>query len=230
MYARAGFFSLLIWMLLSLQVEPSSAGDNGKDTRSQENISVIDFRNGLLKVSVENQKFQKIMDEVAQKTGIRIVIQDTSDEDLTIRSDYLPLEKSLQQLLKARNYVFIYRSDEEGQSSRLMQVWVFGKSGGRPGEGPEGKAEKKVAKQGKRSMGEGQDLVQKMLDEFLQNIPQDKMDLKAGFYEALKGMPDLEEFRQMKQHLEDALKRLPDDVDHEREIYDAFREILEMEK
>jgi hypothetical protein len=132
MYTRTRIFWLLVLVLFSLQMGVSSGGE--KVTPPAKDFSGIDFRDGLLRVSVENQKFREVMHEVAQKTGIRIVINDPADEDLTIDFDYLPLEKGLRQLLRGRNYVFIYRSggsiDFMQSSDRLAKVLIFPKSGG----------------------------------------------------------------------------------------------------
>ena len=85
----------------------------------------IEFNNDLLKVSVENQKFINVMEVVAQKTGIKIVIFDPIDEDVTIDFDYLPLKKGLQRLLRDRNYVLVYRLDKYSQITKVMKVFVF---------------------------------------------------------------------------------------------------------
>ena len=98
MYTRARIFWLLVPMLFPLQMGILQAGE--KDTPRGEDFSGIHFRAGRLRVSVENRKFQKVMDEVAKKTGIRIVFNGITDEDLTIHFDYLPLEKGLKKHYK----------------------------------------------------------------------------------------------------------------------------------
>jgi len=167
----------------------SSAGEKG--TLPAKDFSGIDFRDGLLRVSVENQKFQKVMDEVAQKAGIEIVINGLADEDLTIHFDYLPLENGLKRLLSGRNYVFFYRSVEASQPPRLTQVLVLPKTEGetvaRSGVIVENKSVNQAEQ--KRDIEKILNIdQQKKLEEALQDLAQGNENIREQFYEALEDM------------------------------------------
>jgi hypothetical protein len=102
-----------------------------KYTTKNEKFSVVDFKDGLLKVSVEKQKFKDIMDEIAEKAEIKIIFNYSGDEEITTNFDYLPLEKGLRQLLREKNYAFKYQTGEGNDSKNptsLMKVYVFSKS------------------------------------------------------------------------------------------------------
>lgn len=110
----------ILWVLLfSCQIGGSLAAE--KDLPKSEEFSVIDFKNGRLKVSVRKQDFKKVMDEISKKAEMKILIKYPVEEKLTIGFDYLPLEKGLEKLLRRKNYAF-YRSLEDQQPARLMCV------------------------------------------------------------------------------------------------------------
>jgi hypothetical protein len=92
-----------------------------KDVPKSEGFSVIDFKNGLLKVSVKEQRFTKIMDEISKRAEMEIIINYPADEKLTIGFDYLPLEKGLKKLLRNKNYAFI-NSQANQQSAKLTCI------------------------------------------------------------------------------------------------------------
>jgi hypothetical protein len=199
----------------------SSAGEKG--TLPAKDFSGIDFRDGLLRVSVENQKFQKVMDEVAQKAGIEIVINHTADEDLTINFDYLPLEKGLKKLLRGRNYVFVYFSKEASQAARVQQVLVFPKSEERREANIKGSTESgfaHLARQ-KETRGKMQNVDKKSLEAVLQVFSQGEIDLNEEMIGEIK---DLEEMR----HLfgENSLQDFPQGG---KEFFKALEMIQKME-
>lgn len=187
---KTQIFLLLALTLFCLRMSVSSAGE--KDTPRGEDFSGVHFRDGHLRVSVENQKFQKVMDEVAQKAGIEIVINHTADEDLTIDFDYLPLEKGLKKLLRGSNYMFIYRSGEVPRSVRLVQVLVLPKPEGWTMAGPVGIIENRPANQIK------QNIDQQRLDDVLKGFSQNNVDLRKQFYEALEKIQEMDVYREMK--------------------------------
>jgi hypothetical protein len=180
---------LLALCLLCLLIGFSSAGE--KDTSPDKRFSGVHFRDGHLRVSVENQKFQEVMHEVGKKAGIRIVINDTTDKDLTIDFDYLPLEKGLKRLLREKNYVFIYHSmggADLTQSFRLVKVLTFPKSGGWTVTGLREIAEKRSADSAEQTvaMKEMLNPDREMLDEFLKHFSQKGINLEAQIHSALE--------------------------------------------
>jgi hypothetical protein len=182
-------------MLLSFFAGISLAAE--KNAQRSENFAGIDYRNGLLRVSVENQKFHKVMDEVSKKTGIKIVINDTTDQELTIDFNYLPLEKGLKRLLKGSNYVLFYQSEESvdfGQSSRLVKVLIFPESGRGSMAGLGELAEDRPADRAKQkgAMKEILNPDLERLKEVLKHFPQKGVDLEAQDYKALEKIKGME--------------------------------------
>jgi len=103
-YGKSQIFRVLTFIVFLFQSGiPSSDAGNYKIYESS--LSVVDFKNGLLRVSVEKQKFWKVIDEVAEKTGIRIIANTSSDEDLTINFDYLPI------MFNCRHFLVIIASN-----------------------------------------------------------------------------------------------------------------------
>jgi len=221
--------------LFSFQTGVLSAGE--RDTPQGEDFSGVDFRKGLLKVSVENQKFQEVMDEVAQKAGIRIIINDHADEDLTIDFGYLPLEKGLKRLLRGKSYVLIHRSGEGVdpiQSSRLMKVWVLPKSWGATMAGLGEIAENRTADHARQTVAIKKKMLsqdQKRLDEVLQGFSQYGIDLEKQFYDALEKIQEMDIFGEIRKIEDSVFQGLPQgEVDAMKKIYDALEGIQDMEK
>ncbi len=100
-----------------------------KDTSPSKKFSGVDYKNGLLKVSVDKQSFRKVMNEIAKKAEIKVFIYFAAEEEMTLDFDYLPLEKGIKVLLREKNYAFCRSGDDE-QSGRLTSVMVFNRKEG----------------------------------------------------------------------------------------------------
>ncbi|GAX59662.1 cyclopropane fatty acid synthase and related methyltransferases [Candidatus Scalindua japonica] len=119
----------LILMSVNFSFHTGVSFSGEKDTSADLKFSGVDFKNGLLKVSVDKQSFKKVMNEIAKKADIQILIYFAAEEELTIGFDYLPLEKGLKRLLRGKNYAFC-RSREDQQPDRLTSVMVFNREEG----------------------------------------------------------------------------------------------------
>ena len=175
-YKMARRLCLLVVILFLFQVGESLAVE--KKTLQSEKLSGVDFKDGLLKVSVENQRFKEVMDDVAKKAGIKILIYYPVDEKLSVSFDYIPLEKGLRRLLREKNYAFTYQSGEgdvSKSSAGLMKVFVFSKL---EGLGVDRQA---------MDMDEIQNQIREKLDEalVLQNLPQRGVDIEKQFRQAM---------------------------------------------
>jgi len=190
MYPAARIFWLLVVVIVSFTGGISAAEEN--KAPHGVNFSGIDFKNGLLKISVEKREFQKVMEEVAAKTGIQIVITAPVNKRLTVDLDYLPLEQALKRIIEGSNCVFIYRSEQTRQNAKLLKVLIYPSSS----EGTKtalGKSTKKVADHQALQMMAVEELTdpeKKFLEEILRNLPQDAEDFEIEFYEILKKMQD----------------------------------------
>ncbi len=120
--------TLLLATLILFYVDNSVAMEKNKLQVKQ--FPGIDFRNGLLKVSVENESLKDVMDDVSRKAGIKIIVNFSTEEEMTVSFDYLPLENGVRRLLKGYDYALMYCSEEEDSAkdpSRLMTIYVFTK-------------------------------------------------------------------------------------------------------
>ena len=124
MYQLLWFFVAVLFLS---QTGATFAAENG--VTQDEEFSDVDFKDGLLRVSVEKQSFKEVMAIVARKTGIEVLIENPTDDELTMSFDYLPLEKGLKKLLRGMNYAF-KRSWGGKSSGRLTNVMVFGRMEG----------------------------------------------------------------------------------------------------
>lgn len=213
MHTKSRVCWLLALCLLCLLIGVSSAGE--KDTPPGKDFSGVDFRDGLLRVSVENRKFHRVMDEVAREAGVKIVINDTTDKDLTIDFDYLPLEKGLKRLLRGKNYVFIYRSmggADLTQSFRLVKVLTFPKSGGWTVTGLREIAEHRSADRAEQTVAMKEMLnpdQEERLEEVLTNFSSKGIYLGAQLYSGLQKLREMGVSREMTKLEDDILQAFP---------------------
>lgn len=194
----------ILLLFVSLHLAVSLAAE--KDALPGTDFSGIQFKDGYLRVSVENQKFQKVMDEVAKKAGIKIAISDTTDEGLTINFGYLTLEKGLKQLLRGKSYVFLYRSDEAHRSPRLMQVLVFPKPEGWTVAGSEELDKDRLSDQTQQAVimkNVKQNQIPDDLEDVLLNFTENGADLKNQIEEAMEKIEEMDILQTIKK-LEDA--------------------------
>ncbi len=122
-------FGVLLVSIFLFQISVSFAVE--KHNPSVASFPGIDFKDGQLKVSVEKQSFKEVMEDVANKSGIKIITNYLADEELTASFEYLPLEEGLKRLFKEKSYAFKYHSTEDDSaksSSSLAKVFVFPKS------------------------------------------------------------------------------------------------------
>lgn len=192
-YKMARRLCLLVVVLFLFQIGASLAVE--KDTPQGEKFSGVDFKDGLLKVSVEKQSFKEVMDKVAKKAGIKILIDNPVDEDLTTSFDYLPLEDGLRRLLRGKNYAFEFQSGEgdvSKRSSSLMKVFAFPKLEGLGKDVLPDNALQTV------TMNEIQNQVREKMDGVLalQNFSQNDVDLRKRISGAMEKTKEINEIMQ----------------------------------
>jgi hypothetical protein len=185
-HGKSPAFCLFVTAFLLFWIGLSSAGASNMPKHTV--FSGVDFRDGLLRVSVEKQKLEKVLDAIAKKTGIEIIFNVPADEELSVSFDYLPLEQALKKLLTRRNYVFVYGSAEGGasitkRSSSLMKVLIFPEAGGRTA----GRARLRVIS------NEKQDRIQEKLDEAVQSLSQSGIDLRERIKDAMEKGREIED-------------------------------------
>ena len=193
MFLTSVLFSVQIGLCLAAESKATLKAD----------FSGIEFKNGLLRVSVANAKLQKVMDAVAKKVGIRVMITDRIDEDLTVHFDYLPLERGLQRLLKGRNYVFSYTSDKADRPVALSEVLVFSRLQDLSPTGAERKAEKELGKGAKGSGEVVEHLEEETVNKLLEAISPHEKELRTKILEALGKIEYAEIPRGIPQYLEE---------------------------
>lgn len=187
-----------------------------KDTALKTGFSGIDFSNGLLKVSVEKQPFQDVIKEVAEKTGIHIVISSPIDEEMTVSFDYLPIEDAIKQLLIGKSHVFFY-SGKAGHKAALSQVLVLPESTEDTSPAFARTAGKQTAGQAKLKEETNRRLKidREKLDRFLQNISTDDDEVRNKFYDALEQLQNTKGFEEMQSRAK------------ELENYDEIKKVME---
>jgi len=73
------FSAILLWSLTLNAVV--------KESPSEGSIPGIIYKDGLLRVSVKNKSFKKVMDEVALKTGVKALVNSPLDNEISVSFD-----------------------------------------------------------------------------------------------------------------------------------------------
>jgi len=196
-YLRQGRYKLLISVTLAVFLMLTgnlSAVENG--TKLKTGFTGIDFSNGFLKVSVEKQAFKDVIEEVARKTGTRIVTSSPIDEEMTVSFDYLPLEKALQQLLSGKSHVFFY-SSQAGNQVKLSQVFILP---GSPGTSTTSYKDTIRNHQVRElTAGKTQFPNQREIDEMFKNISMNDPEIKKQLYQAIEDLQNNNGFKDTSQ-------------------------------
>jgi hypothetical protein len=87
---------------------------------------VVEVRDDLLTVKVQQMPLEQVLKEVAQQSGIRLRIQGSLAEPVSVVFEDLPLDDGLKRLLKDRNFVLMYTRGPAGAApQQLTEVLVF---------------------------------------------------------------------------------------------------------
>jgi hypothetical protein len=94
---------------------------------------LIEFKDDLLTVKVEDTSLKKVLAEMERKCDIKILSDDLSDEKVTIRFNGLPIDEGILRIIEYHNSILLYEEREIGldQSSppRLKEVIILSKDG-----------------------------------------------------------------------------------------------------
>jgi hypothetical protein len=168
--------------------------------------SGVDLKDGLLKISVEKEPFQEVLNNIALKTGIKFTMISIADEEISMNSDYVPLEKGLQNLLAGRSFILFYQSDESDLPARLTEVWILPEAEEKAVVSSNEAVWKKSDKTAEQSI-EQKDEVRvdsKKIVDILKGSALGDEDIKGKFYEALQGMRESEGFKELEQSEDEA--------------------------
>ena len=97
--------------------------DTAKDSSSQltsVNASVTRSPDRL-SLNRQNVPLSKVIDDISQEFGIKILVGNSSSEKVQAHFTDMPVERVLERLLKDKNYVFFYRGDEP----RLREIMIY---------------------------------------------------------------------------------------------------------
>ncbi len=192
-----------------------------REKAQEEGFSGVHFREGRLRVAVENQKFRDLMEEVSIETGIRIVVDKSDETNVTVRFDYLPLEEGLKKLVSGRNHILVYSSEAPSGTVRVKQVYVLSGTKGKMAAQNKAIENESIYGTGPNQTGITlRNVDQKSLEELLQALSQSGTDVSDEIMEEIKGLEKLgEEFSktlEMMQKMEGFKKRTAGDKPEKR--------------
>ena len=181
-YVRIVITLSVFFVLIS--VLPAFSAKVASDVKSAQATSGIDFKEGFIKISVVNEDLQNVIDQVAGKTGIRIIASSAINEKITLDLDFMPLEKGLKQLLGDRSHVLLYSGDGSG-NTRISRVLILPRSKGGSMEGLKNFEAGKNLDQAAK-INELLDLDQQILKTVTQGMTLDESEINAVFNNAME--------------------------------------------
>ncbi len=120
--------AMLLLLNLMLSLQSAVYAEEEVDLQVEAEFSGVAYQNGQLKVSVWRENFAAVLEEIAQKVDIAITTKYPANERITKTFDYQPLEKGLKNFLEGKNYIFLYRSEENEQPPKLIRIVVLSES------------------------------------------------------------------------------------------------------
>jgi len=91
----------------------------------------ISFKDGHLSANFKNVALGSVADEISQKAGVAVLLQDRVGSELVSASfEKLPIDQALRQILSKQDVFFFYGIDEH-QPSALKAIWVYPNGKGR---------------------------------------------------------------------------------------------------
>jgi hypothetical protein len=173
---QAALMLFTAFIVLSFQATVSAV--DAMDHHAETGLPGIVFNDGLLKVSVRNQNFKAVLDDVAEKAGIEITTKYLSDEKITITFDYRPLEEGIKKLVAGTSHIFFYAPGNNSNTDRLSHVLILPPAG-----------EKSIAESMVKDQKPPDDPALKAQDKNLpQNLLMDKEALTKEINEIIKSM------------------------------------------
>jgi type II secretory pathway component GspD/PulD (secretin) len=85
---------------------------------------LITLEKGRLTVIVHDEPLRGVLEEVAQKSGLKIVVAPAIDERVSANVQALPLDEGVRRLLKSQNIVLLYAQASGDLSSRVVLAGV----------------------------------------------------------------------------------------------------------
>jgi hypothetical protein len=91
---------------------------------------MIEYKNGMLRVEMENAPLMEVLEELETATGALFTLKDETllDEPLSVEIKEEDLEKALKRIL--RDYSYVTHFDSKGAVDRVI---IYGRIDGRPG-------------------------------------------------------------------------------------------------
>ena len=109
-------------------VQPGADEQTNRGEESPVNRSSVDFEQGRLSVSAEDESLPRLSAEISRKTGVQIhLIEEYSDLTVSAEIDRYPLDSALRLLLKDVNTIFVYRDPDERKDgpTRLADILLL---------------------------------------------------------------------------------------------------------
>ena len=88
----------------------------------------IDYDNGLLTVSAEKADLNRLLTQVAKKTGIKVRFPKDLARQITINLSGVSLRMALRRILKGEDFSLIYSASGKSRAATISEVYVLPKS------------------------------------------------------------------------------------------------------
>lgn len=120
--ARTGVLPLVLSLSLGVGTLGAAPPLEVKDVEGQ---AVVKVEGDRLTVKLVQAPLRDVLQEIAQQSGLRILLDPAINGRLSLAFSSLPLEAGLRRLLGDRSVLFLYTSPGEEGGVKLEEVWVY---------------------------------------------------------------------------------------------------------
>ena len=121
-----GFYFTCILLLLTLSLPPGSVSS---EYRAKSGPLVVQFRDNLLTVRVNNLTLKEVLKEISKKTGIEIVSYASIEMPVSADFSDLVSDEGLKRLIRSFSFIFIYNSpNSKDVRKALTKIIIYPKT------------------------------------------------------------------------------------------------------
>ena len=171
-----------ICIFLVLTISPPTLSVPGGSEAHPSHL-VVQFKKNLLTVKAKDIPLKRVLKEIVDHTGIKIILQGPAEELVSAAFSDLPLEEGLRRLSRNYNYALVFGPHRAKGGEQEIEVFIFSKAGERPNK----RVEHRIIAPEKRAP---QTLVEASLDSLIKDLEDNDAEVREDAVDDLAELKD----------------------------------------
>lgn len=171
-----------ICIFLVLTISPPTLSVPGGSEAHPSHL-VVQFKKNLLTVKAKDIPLKRVLKEIVDHTGIKIILQGPAEELVSAAFSDLPLEEGLRRLSRNYNYALVFGPHRAKEGEQEIEVFIFSKAGKRSNK----RVERRVIALGKRAP---QRLGEASLDSLIKDLEVEDAEVREDAVDELAELKD----------------------------------------